>query len=396
MLRTLARRIVRRLAPPPVPPAAAAERDRDRAGGVPAADPGPDRAVAEAVGWLGRAQDHSKTADGGAARHYSLLDGWGSSYPETTGYIVPTLLDYAKTATGPAAADARDRARRMLDWLVSIQLPGGGFQGGMVDQTPVVPVTFNTGQILMGLAAGVREWGDPYRAPMTRAADWLADTLDPDGCWRRFPTPFAAAGEKAYETHVAWGLLEADRAVPSEKHRAAALANIRWALTHQKDNGWFDRCDLENPAAPLTHTLGYVLRGVVEGYRTSRDPAILAAARKTADGLLGVLEPDGRLPGRLDARWRGAVSWACLTGIVQIAHSWLLLFEETGDGKYREAAGRANRWVRRTMSVDGPPETRGGVKGSFPVDGDYGRYQYLNWAAKFLIDSHLAERRLAD
>jgi hypothetical protein len=41
--------------------------------------------------------------------------------------------------------------------------------------------------------------------------------------------------------------------------------------------------------------------------------------------------------------------------------------------------------------VDGPPEQRGGIKGSFPVDGGYGTYQFLNWACKFFIDSHLCE-----
>ena len=34
---------------------------------------------------------------------------------------------------------------------------------------------------------------------------------------------------------------------------------------------------------------------------------------------------------------------------------------------------------------------RGGVKGSYPVDGGYGTYQFLNWAAKFCIDANWHE-----
>ena len=139
------------------------------------------------------------------ARDYSLLRGWNSSYPETTGYIVPTFLDCARRSGDETL---RDRARRMLDWLAATQFPEGGIVGGMIDSTPRVPVTFNTGQVLIGLAAGVRELGESYREPMNRAATWLRDTLDADGCWRRYPTPFAAAGEKAYETHVSWGLFD--------------------------------------------------------------------------------------------------------------------------------------------------------------------------------------------
>jgi hypothetical protein len=347
------------------------------------------------VSWIGRAQDFSRTRDGGVARHYSLIDGWGSSYPETTGYIVPTLLDVARIRGGSVGDEARERARRMLDWLVSIQLPEGGFQGGMVDQEPVVPVTFNTGQILLGLAAGVTEFGDAYRDPMNRAATWLATTQDPDGCWRRHPTPFAAPGEKAYETHVAWGLLEAYRVEPDSRYLEAGLATIRWALSWQRENGWFARCCLEDPEAPLTHTIGYVLRGILEGHRSSRDPTLLAAAQRTANGVLSALRPDGFLPGRLDCRWKGKERWSCLTGTVQIAHCLLILHQETGEPRYRAAALAGNGFVRRSVSLSGPPEVRGGVKGSFPVDGSYGHYQYLNWACKFFIDSNLLEQELA-
>jgi hypothetical protein len=364
------------------------EASRDRAGAAPA-DPGVDRAVAEGIAWLGRAQDGSTSRDGGVARHFSLVSGWGPSYPETTGYIVPTLIDFAQR-TGDAAP--RERARRMVDWLVSIQLPDGGFQGGTIGATPLVPVTFNTGQILLGLAAGVRAFGDEYRGSLRRAGDWLVATQDPDGCWRRFPTPFAAPGEKTYETHVAWGLLEAARVDPDRGYADAALSQVRWALSHQRENGWFDRCCLTDPTRPLTHTLGYALRGVVEAALFSDDASLLARAQRTADGLLGALRDDGFIPGRLRSNWSAAARWACLTGSAQIAHCWLLLYRTTGDPRYRDAARAANRYVRRTIRIDGPDGARGGVKGSFPVSGGYGAYEYLNWACKFAIDSNLLER----
>jgi hypothetical protein len=167
---------------------------------------------------------------------------------------------------------------------------------------------------------------------------------------------------------------------------------VRWALGRQCDNGWFEDCCLTDPERPLTHTLGYALRGVVEAYRFSRETAFLDGARRTADALLGTMDDDGFLPGRLDDRWNGTVTWACLTGTVQIAACWMLLHRETGDRRYWERARRANAFVRRTVRVDGPPETRGAVKGSFPVDGGYCTYQYPNWACKFCIDAHLLER----
>jgi len=374
-----------------LPQAARSERDRDHAG-LSATDPGIDAVIEAGMAWLCRAQDMSATADGGAARDFSLVKGWASSYPETSGYIVPTLIDRWQD-TGDD--ELRRRAMRMLDWLVSIQFPDGGFQGGKVDQLPRVPVTFNTGQILIGLAAGAAHLDrGRFLEPMRRAAIFLRDSQDPDGCWRRHPTPFAKPGEKAYETHVSWGLFEAARVSPNEGFGEAGLRQVDWALTKQVPNGWFSSCCLTTPDSPLTHTLGYVLRGVVEAFRWSQRADLLIAARRTADGLMTALEPSGRLPGRLDARWQPAVPWVCLTGAVQIAHSWILLHEATGETRYRDAARRANAYARRCIAVDGSPDTRGGVKGSFPVDGDYGRFEYLNWACKFMIDANRAERTI--
>jgi hypothetical protein len=354
-------------------------------------DPGPDSAIAAGITWLGRAQDHSRSQDGGVARDYSLINGWNSSYAETTGYIVPTMLEWSRRM---GSEEARTRAARMLDWLVSIQFPDGGFQGGVIGQEPRVPVTFNTGQILLGLASGVQVFGDRYRSAMQRAANWLCATQDRDGCWRKHPTPFAAPGEKVYETHVAWGLLEAARVEPNDDWSNAALRNVRWALTHQRANGWFDRCCLQNPSQPLTHTLGYALRGIIEAHRFTDDASLLTAARRTADGLLARIHPDGFLPGRFDAQWTGTVPWSCLTGSAQIACCWLLLHQQCGDVRYREAAQSANAFVRRTMQFERSIEIRGGVQGSFPVNGGYGAFEFLNWACKFCIDANMLEQDL--
>jgi squalene-hopene cyclase-like protein len=397
LLRTLRQGVVKPLRPVKwvlnyleLPAAAKAERRQDRVG-VFGEDPGLDRAIELSVGWLLRAQARSRSQDGGVARHYGLVTGWSSSYPETTGYIVPTLLDYARL-TGDDTV--RMSAKRMLDWLVAIQLPQGAYQGGLIDSRPPVPVTFNTGQILLGLAAGAHEWSVECRPAMRRAADWLVATQDPDGCWRKYATPFAAAGEKTYETHVAWGLLEAARLEPTKPYAERALANVRWALRFQRPNGWLEHCCLTDPSQPLTHTLGYALRGILEAYRFSREPSLLEATCRIADGLLSAMNADGSLPGRLREDWSGSVPWVCLTGCAQIAACWLMLYQETGDPRYLRAGCLVNRYLRRTIRVDGPDDTRGAVKGSFPVDGGYGTYQYLNWAAKFFVDTNLLERSL--
>src|SRR5512134_659371 len=88
-----------------LPSRARRERRKDRRG-LPSKDPGSGAVIDACVDWLGVAQDHSASRDGGVARDFSLIAGWSTSYPETTGYIVPTILHRAR-ALGDKALLAR-------------------------------------------------------------------------------------------------------------------------------------------------------------------------------------------------------------------------------------------------------------------------------------------------
>jgi hypothetical protein len=331
----LLRNIKNQLTQPPLTDIAKAELDLDKRG-LPAHDPGPEAVIAACTKWLCVAQDNSASKDGGVARDFSLQKGWATSYPETTGYIIPTMIVMAKRN---GDADLHARARRMLDWCVEIQFPEGGFMGGKVDATPRVPVTFNTGQILIGLAAGAAEYQDArYLDSMHRAGAWLRDSLDEDGCWRKFPTPFAKPGEKAYETHVSWGLFEAERVAPGKGYGAAGLRQVDWAISKQQQNGWFASNCLTDAENPLTHTIGYVLRGVLEGHLLSGHADLLHAAELAGKSLVEAIGADGYLAGRMDRNFRPAVSYVCQNASVQIAHRRFRLWRGTGARRYPASA----------------------------------------------------------
>ncbi|MBF0144301.1 MAG: methyltransferase domain-containing protein, partial [Magnetococcales bacterium] len=74
----------------------------------------------EALSWMERA--HDATTDGGVSRGYGVgwkphsARGWQPSYPETTGYIIPTLFDCAGHL---GLARLRERALTMADWEIA-------------------------------------------------------------------------------------------------------------------------------------------------------------------------------------------------------------------------------------------------------------------------------------
>src|SRR4051812_34999139 len=103
-------------------PAAAAYLIQDALPRAAANLPSDDISLRAAAAWLARAQD--ATTDGGIAGRYRLADGWSSSYPETTGYAIPTLLMLAEVLSDDRF---RERAHRSVEFLLSVQLPSGAF-----------------------------------------------------------------------------------------------------------------------------------------------------------------------------------------------------------------------------------------------------------------------------
>ena len=121
----------------------------------------------------------------------------------------------------------------------------------------------------------------------------------------------------------------------------------------------------------------------------------IEASRRTADALLAMQRADGSLAGRFDSLWRPTARWSCLTGDAQTALVWLRLFAASGDERYLRAARRMNAYLCSTQDLTaGDPGVRGGIKGSHPVWGEYGRFLYPNWAAKFFADSLMLELTL--
>ncbi len=337
-----------------------------------------------AIAWLKRAQD--ATGNGGVAQTWLVRYGkWAPAYPETTGYIIPTFYRYAALA---GDADARARARRMADWEIEIQHPTGGVLAGALGDSDQ-PTVFNTGQVIFGWVRAFEEEGDErYREAAVRAATWLCDIMDDDGCWRRFGSPLTGKQINTYNTRSAWGLARAHQITGETRFLDAAVRNCEWALTQALPNGWLQNNCLQDNEQPFTHTIAYAMRGLLEVGAYAGREDFLQAARTIGDAMVAGLPVSGKLPGRFDSAWRPTVTWSCLTGDCQLAINWSRLYQITGDALYRNAASRALRFVKSTQSLDGEnPNTRGGIKGSHPINGGYHPWQYPNWATKFYADA---------
>ena len=349
--------------------------------------------IKAAIDWICNAQD--ATPDKGVSRSYIIRwnpyfkhIGWLPSYPETTGYIIPTMFDYYSISS---EEQYRKRAIDMADWLCEIQMENGAIQGGYIGQ-PLSPSVFNTGQVIFGWLRAYKEVKDKkYIIAAEKAGRFLVKMQDKDGAWR-VTTSFCAPGPNPYYTRVAWALLKLNSFTGQKIFKEAAMKNLKWAITMQYPNGWFKNNCLSNHKRPLTHTIAYATRGILESGLILKDDFLIERAKITADKLLEIQMDDGSLVGCYNFKWQPVVNWRCLTGIAQISIIWLKLYKLFGNKKYLLGAHKANNFLKTTQNVlSKNPGIRGGIKGSHPIWGTYSPYEFLNWATKFFIDALILE-----
>ena len=337
--------------------------------------------IQAALAWLCRAQD--ACGGQGVSAGYFLRRGWMPAYPETTGYIIPTFL-----ACRSLEPSLEDRACRMGNWEIDVQLPSGAVRGGI--GLNAYPIVFNTGQVILGWTSLFRHTKDErYLSAAMRAADWLVDAQDPDGKWVR--STYLEA-PRAYHSRVAWPLLEVFDLSGDERYRKSALAFIEWLLPQQLDNGFFPHMALVPDEVPITHTISYTLRGLLECARLL-GPSGTQAKQAVQQSVNAIMErhptigQTGYLAGALDSEWQARASHMCLTGNAQLALVLLALSADSGDTMAGAARALIDRLKTHHPLDRRHPGIRGGLPSSHPIRGAYVPHAILNWGTKFLVDA---------
>lgn len=333
--------------------------------------------IAAAADWLLAAQHES--GGGGYAHSFHLLHGWQPPYPETTGYILPTLWE-AHRRTGRKAY--RESVAAAARWLLSVQRADGGFPDLHGN-----PQVFDTGQILIGfnaLAQHAPEYAD--LDALRRAAQWLRSVQEPDGSFVRH----AYNGiPHAYYSRVGTALAVAGRVLDDRAVREAGIANLRWTCAQQSDNGFFRHLAF-NDEPPFLHTMVYVIEGLLDGAAETGDQAFFDTALRFASRLRSIAEGrDGILRSQYAEDYSVANPEKCLTGLAQWAGMAFRLVSSTGDSGWSRQARNALDFLKKWQIFSRDRRLHGGLPGSAPIHGRYMRAAIPNWGVKFFLDALL-------
>jgi hypothetical protein len=322
-----------------------------------------------------------------SSKAYQVGKGWLPPYRETTGYLIPTLLDLAEYLKRP---DLALIAERMGEWLSQVQELNGGFVEHDLRQD-TKPIVFNTGQILHGFNALILRRGrQDLVLHARRAGDFLVSSADETGSFVRNEHYEMA---HAYNVRSAWALLTLGQLLSDKTYERVAFANADWTVGQQTAIGFFLNNNFQPGRNANTHGIAYVLQGLLEIHFISGRETYLTAVRRTAERIISVYGAKRRLVSEIGERWDFLSNHLCLTGCAQLAIVFFRLYGLEGDKRYLNTGLNLLSDVAATQDVTSVENPHyGGIKGSLPIYGRYAPLQYPNWATKFFIDALLAKQ----
>jgi len=263
-----------------------------------------------------------------------------NAYPEVTGYLIPTLLEYGE----------RELATRLIRWLICIQRADGSYTS-----SNGVPYVFDTGQALRGLLAGAEHVPAALNAAR-RAADYLCQSIIEKGS-RGFIEEYSGTIAESVHLYVLPALWEAAKVFQESEYQLVAEKCFEYYC------GLEDFLQIEN----LTHFLGYELEALIDLDSTKMAIPVLNTLRN-------LQEEDGSVRAESDKLW------ICTPGLAQLAICWYKVGEW-------EPADKAVTWLEKHQ------QPNGGFLGSMGSGATYFPNVELSWSAKFYLDAHLLRVR---
>ncbi len=318
---------------------------------------------------------------------------WAPAYPETTGYLLPTLARAEERFSLPWVSSLMDSCG---NWLLRTALEEGAFPE-LYGQTGR-PSLFNTGQILFGLVEMWKRSGDGrYQTAIERALEWMLAMR-----WEK--------ERPAYYSRAWWGALVAAKSLGNEQAELDIAEVLEEMTGRFRANGALRGWGFGGQSRAYTHTIAYALRGFYEAGKLLRRVDWADKVWNSLQLMEDIYRRRGKLAGSYDEEWRGQYGFICVSGHAQLSLLYALVARDlhsdfsafyppatsplpTPDEAYKplEAMSRALlAVVLRAQRKRGGRHLRGAFPGSVPFYGPYMPWRYPNWAAKFFVDAVFA------
>ena len=94
------------------------------------------------------------------------------------------------------------------------------------------------------------------------------------------------------------------------------------------------------------------------------------------------------MPAKYNNQWQGAENtYSCLTGNAQLGILYYKYYQILNDQHFYQIYNEILNSLKTVQCLSSNNTgIRGGIPGSYPIWGEYMRYIYPNWAAKYFAD----------
>lgn len=341
-----------------------------------------DKVSVEVLSWVHRAQNAS--GNGGISARYNLRSGaWQAPYPETSGYLIPTLMRWSEEVSSKETSEV---ASRVGAFLLDLQEEDGSVNcrrsGSEGSQGPALKIAFDLGAILSGFCELGRK-DLKFLVGAERLANYLKSNQAADGSWPNH-SYFPYFG--AHNSLTGLSLLRAGRLLGRRDLERCGVKTLESLSGHFKPNGFITGTSFtENSEdSSFIHPFCYA----VEGFQSAEDFGhdfrnVYHAALWAIPQLM---RQSALLPSHFNKDLKKKSRFSALTGTAQAALVLLRSDESELVGKGHQLFENLASTVDLYSNNDG---VRGGIQSSWPIAGGYGRFTFNNWGAKYFLDCAL-------
>jgi hypothetical protein len=335
----------------------------------------------KSLNWLLRSIEINQGQ--GSSAYFHIVRGWSSPYPETTGYIIPTLWQVHDILPDRHIDKI---AIGLTDWLIKIQKKDGSFPQGL--ELGEMPEVFDGGQILFGLyTTWIKTSEVKYKSRIIELAQWILDQQCESGAFNK--NTYISGYSPSYHIRIVWALLLVKDVYPDSNFLLQKAQNgLQYYAGLLTEDGSFTNWGLRPDANGLTHTIAYTLRGFFECALLLKDTHWIDTVMKATQSLIIEMENKPYLAGDYDLNWNGDYSYRCLTGEAQLSIFLRRLYTYTNCEAYNIFADQLlNQISSKQINTLFFRDLHGGFFASAPFYGKYMRFMMNNWTVKFYLDA---------
>lgn len=312
----------------------------------------------------------------GSSKYKTSWGRWASDYPETTGYLIPTLINSSELLKDKSL---HTLAEQQVTYFKSLQLCSGGFA---IEKGNAKSYVFDSAQILIGLINLYNSnKNNDILLMIKHCYSWLINSLNNNGKFES--SNYKNNYNPSYYSRIVWSFFNAESILNVKSEKSLTLYHHMKSLLNT--NGTFNDCSFDGSSFAFTHNLIYSYRGLWESAIEIDDNSFMVVLKNHLLSITQKIIKDRHFNGEYNNEWKTQSRFICTTGNAQLVTLLLSVFGTEYEDILKACQILINPLLNQQKKMT--LFNKGAIPSSIPVWEKYQRFRYTNWTQKFYSDA---------